>query len=73
MDHQVPVFHFSLPKYFMKALERVQKRATQCPLSALVVTVMRPSILLSTFEELATHHDEICETLFDTIIVKDTL
>ena len=33
MDHQVPVFHFSLPKYFMKALERVKKRAMSivCP------------------------------------------
>ena len=33
MDHQVPVFHFSLPKYFMKALERIQKRAMSiiCP------------------------------------------
>ena len=34
---------------------------------------MRPSILLSTFKELATHHDEICETLFDTIIVINTV
>ena len=26
-----------------------------------------------TIKELATHHDEISETLFDTIIVNDTL
>ena len=27
MDYEVPVFHYSLPKYLMQALERVQKRA----------------------------------------------
>ena len=63
MDYEVPIFHYSLPKYLMQALERIQ----------LVIAVMRPSILLSTFKELATHHDEICETLFDTIIVIDTV
>ena len=48
-------------------------RREQCPSSALVIAVMRPSISLSTFKELATHHDEISETLFDTIIVTDTV
>ena len=27
MDYEVPVFHYSFPKYLMQALERVQKRA----------------------------------------------
>ena len=53
---------YSLPKYLMQALERVQIRE-QCPSSALLIAVMRPSILLSTFKELATHHHEMCETL----------
>ena len=33
MDYEVPVFHYSFPKYLMQALERVQKRAMSiiCP------------------------------------------
>ena len=33
MDYEVPVFHYSLPKYLMPELERVQKRAMSiiCP------------------------------------------
>ena len=33
MDYAVPVFHFSLPKYLMQELERIQKRAMSiiCP------------------------------------------
>ena len=35
MDYEVPVFHYSLPKYLMPALERVQKRVMSiiCPWS----------------------------------------
>ena len=33
MDYEVPVFHYSFPKYLIQALERVQKRAMSiiCP------------------------------------------
>ena len=33
MDYEVPVFHYSFPKYLKQALERVQKRAMSiiCP------------------------------------------
>ena len=33
MDYEVPVFHYSLPKYLMPELEHVQKRAMSiiCP------------------------------------------
>ena len=35
MDYEVPVFHYSLPKYSMHVLERVQKRVKSiiCPWS----------------------------------------
>ena len=63
MDYAVPAFHFSLPKYLMHDLERVQKRAITsiiCPgvsfYEALVIMI---------FKELAAHHDEICESLFN--------
>ena len=54
MDYAVPAFHFSLPKYSMHDLERVQKRAITsiiCPgvsfYEALVIMI---------FKELAAHH-----------------
>ena len=52
-------------KYLMQELERIQKRAMSiiCP----VLAMMR-LLLLCTLRELATHHDEICESLFDTIV-----
>ena len=33
MDYAIPAFHFSLPKYLMQELERIQKRAMSiiCP------------------------------------------
>ena len=43
MDYAVPVFHYSLPKYLMHELELY--RRGQCPSSAPVTAIMRPSIL----------------------------
>ena len=67
MDYEV-----SLPKYLMQALQSVQKRVMSiiCPghscHEALDITITL------TIKELATHHDEIRETLFDiTIEVND--
>ena len=56
MDYAVPAFHFSLPKYLMQALERVQKRA----MSIICAGVSHhEALVVMNFKELATHHDEI--------------
>ena len=54
MDYAVPAFHFSLPKYLMQALERVH-------------VSYHKALVIMNFKELATHHDEISESLFHTI------
>ena len=65
MDYAVPAFHFSLPKYLMQELERIQKRAMSiiCPGEN-----YHEALVIMNFKELATHHDEICESLFHTIV-----
>ena len=65
MDYAVPAFHFSLPKYLMQELERIQKRAMSiiCP-----GVSYHEALVIMNFKELATHHDEICESLFHTIV-----
>ena len=58
-------FNFSLPKYLMQELERIQKRAMSiiCP-----GVSYHEALVIMNFKELATHHDEICESLFHTIV-----
>ena len=65
MDHAIPGLHFSLPKYLMQELESIQKRAMSiiCP-----DVVFHKALVIMNFEELPTHHDEICESLFHTIV-----
>ena len=65
MDYAVPVFHYSLPRYLMRELEHVQKRAMSiiCPGNG-----YHEALDIMNFKELAIHHDEMCETLFDTIV-----
>ena len=65
MDYAVPAFHFRLPKYLMHELERIQKRAMSsiCP-----DVSYHEALVIMNFEELPTHHDEICESLFHTIV-----
>ena len=64
-DYAVPTFHFSLPKYLMQELERIQKRAMSiiCP-----GVIYHEALVIMNFEELPTHHDEICDSLFHTIV-----
>ena len=64
MDYAVPVFQYSLPKYLMRELEHVQKRAMSiiCPGHS-----YHEALDIMNFKELAIHHDEICESLLDTI------
>ena len=65
MDYPVPAFCFSLAKYLMQELERIQKRAMSiiCP-----GVSYHEALVIMNFKELATHHDEICESLFHTIV-----
>ena len=60
MDYAVPAFHFSLPKYLMQELERIQKRA----MSIICRVSDHEALVIMNFRELATHHDEICDSLF---------
>ena len=66
MNYAIPAFHFSLPKYLIKKLERdIQKRAVSiiCP-----GVSYHEALVIMNFEELPTHHNEICESLFHTIV-----
>ena len=65
MDHAIPAFHLILPKYLMQELERIQKRAMSiiCP-----GVIYHEALVIMNFEELPTHHDEICDSLFHTIV-----
>ena len=73
MDHAIlqtsnfklPAFYLILPKYLMQELERIQKRAMSiiCP-----GVIYHEALVIMNFEELPTHHDEICDSLFHTIV-----
>ena len=59
----VPAFHVSLPKYLMHDLEHVQKRAIMsiiCP-----GVSYHEALVITSFNQLAAHHGEICESLFN--------
>ena len=43
-------------------------RREQCSLSVLVTAITHEALDIMNFKELAIHHDEICESLFDSII-----
>ena len=62
---QYRAFHFSLPKYLMQELERIQKRAMSIICSGVIY---HEALVVMNFEELPTHHDELCESLFHTIV-----
>ena len=72
MDYALPAFHFSLagitvlklsvPKYLTQELEQtVQKRAMSN-------VSYHEALVIMNFKKIATHHDEICESLFQTIV-----
>ena len=65
-NYAIPAFHFSLPKYLIQKLERdIQKRAMSiiCP-----GVSYHEALVIMNFKVLATHHDEICASLFHTIV-----
>ena len=62
MNYALPAFHFSLPKYLTQELEQaVQKRAMSD-------VSYHEALVIMKFKKIATHHDEICESLFQTIV-----
>jgi len=61
MDHALPAFHFSLPKYLTQELEPVQKRVMSN-------VSYHGALVIMNCKKIATHHDEICESLFQTIV-----
>ena len=62
MNYALPAFHFSLPKYLTQELEQaVQKRAMSN-------VSYHEALVIMKFKKIATHHDEICESLFQTIV-----
>ena len=61
MNYALPAFHFSFPKYLTQELEQaVQKRAMSNVSYYEALVIMK-------FKKIATHHGEICESLFQTI------
>ena len=63
---QYRAFHFTLPQYLIQKLERdIQKKAMSiiCP-----GVSYHEALVIMNFKKLATHHDEICESLFHTIV-----
>ena len=65
MNYALPAFHFSLPKYLTQELEQaVQKRAMSN-------VSYHEALVIMKFKKIATHHDEICESLFQTIVNDD--
>ena len=62
MNYTLSAFHFSLPKYLTQELEQaVQKRAMSD-------VSYHEALVIMKFKKIATHHDEICESLFQTIV-----
>ena len=62
MNYALPAFHFSLPKYLTQELEQaVQKRAMSD-------VSYHEALVIMKFKKIATHHDEISESLFQTIV-----
>ena len=60
-----PITSLSLPKYLMQELERIQKRAMSiiCPSGS-----YHEALVIINFNELATHHNKICESHFHKIV-----
>ena len=65
MDYAVPGFHFSLAKYLMQELERIQKRAMSIICSGVI---SHEAVVIMNLKELATHHYEIRKSACHTIV-----
>ena len=65
MDYAMPAFHFSMPKYLMQELERIQKRAMSIICSGVI---SHEAVVIMNLKELATHHYEIRKSACHTIV-----
>ena len=65
LDYAIPVYIYSLPKYLVNDLERVQKRALKimCPCLSYDKGLTHMEIA-----PLSVHHSNICATLFNEIL-----
>ena len=65
LDYAIPVYYYSLPKYLVNELERVQKRALKimCPSLSYDEALTHMEIA-----PLSVHHSNICATLFNEIL-----
>ena len=61
MNYALPAFHFSLPKYLTQELEQAVQKTAMSNVS------YHEALVIMKFKKIATHHDEICESLFQTI------
>ena len=64
VDYAVPVFHYSLPKYLIEELERIQKRATAISFPGISYN---NAINIAKIPRLEDHHKNICTKLFNEI------
>ena len=64
LDYAVPGFHYSIPKYIMHELERVQKKAI-----SIIWPVLNYHDVLNrmNIKKLVVRHNDICNTLFSNI------
>ena len=68
LDYAVPVFHYSLPKYLMNEMERIQKR---------VMGVIFPDLEYSRaldrlcIDHHDVHHKTLCQSLFKSISINE--
>ena len=61
MDYALLAFHFNLPKYLTQELEQAVQKTAMSNVS------YHEALVIMKFKKIATHHDEICESLFQTI------
>ena len=61
MNYALPAFHFSLPKYLTQELQQAVQKTAMSNVS------YHEALVIMKFKKIATHHDEICESLFQTI------
>ena len=69
IDYGTSVIYYSLPKYLLSELERLQKRAMRiiCP-----NTNYEDALITCGLEPLSVHHEHICIKLFQTVAAEES-
>ena len=65
LNYAVPVFYYSLPKYLIHELERIQKRAL-----IIIYTTLGEALTCTDLVSLNDHHLNLCKDLFNSIVNK---